>query len=148
MLLVHVLFFFGQEACGILAPQLGTEPVSSALGGEVLTTGLREKSTLSRSVHGCSLCLKCLSLYPENSNSVFKTQFKHLSHVFPDPVTPTQAQAILSSAGPPGNLNLSPCMGRGQYLFIWMSLLVPCEQPEDHGPLAGSTCSVLLQVMS
>lgn len=78
ILLLFCVWLSGQEACGILAPQLGTEPASSALGGEVLTSGLREKSTLSRSVLACSLCLKCLSLYPENSNSVFKTQFKQL----------------------------------------------------------------------
>ena len=35
-----VLFwFFGQEACGILAPQPGIEPEFPALDGEVLTTG-------------------------------------------------------------------------------------------------------------
>ena len=36
--------FIGHEACGILALQPGTEPVFSALEGEVLTTGLPGKS--------------------------------------------------------------------------------------------------------
>ena len=37
-------FFFGQEACGILAPQSGIKPMSPALEGEVLLTGLPGKS--------------------------------------------------------------------------------------------------------
>ena len=36
--------FFGQEACGILAPRPGIEPTTPALEGKVLTTGLPEKS--------------------------------------------------------------------------------------------------------
>jgi len=35
-------WFFGHEAYGILAPQLGIEPTPPALEGEVLTIGLRE----------------------------------------------------------------------------------------------------------
>ena len=35
-------WFFGHEAYGILAPQLGIEPIPPALEGEVLTIGLRE----------------------------------------------------------------------------------------------------------
>ena len=31
--------FFGQEACGILAPQPGIKPALPALEAEVLTTG-------------------------------------------------------------------------------------------------------------
>ena len=37
-------FFFGREACRILAPQPGMEPALSALEGEVLTTGPPENS--------------------------------------------------------------------------------------------------------
>ena len=37
-------FFFGREACGILAPQPGIEPTPPALEGEVLTTGPPGKS--------------------------------------------------------------------------------------------------------
>ena len=33
------VWFFGQEACGTLAPWPGIEPTPPALGGEVLTTG-------------------------------------------------------------------------------------------------------------
>ena len=36
--------FFGQEACGILAPQPEIEPAPPALEGEVLTTGPPGKS--------------------------------------------------------------------------------------------------------
>ena len=36
--------FFGQEACGILAPQSGIKPMSPALEGEVLLTGPPGKS--------------------------------------------------------------------------------------------------------
>lgn len=43
-LLFYVLFFFGREVCGILAPQPGMEPVLSALEGNVLTSGLPGKS--------------------------------------------------------------------------------------------------------
>ena len=38
LVLFYVLFFFGPEACGILAPQPSIEPIPSALEGEVLTT--------------------------------------------------------------------------------------------------------------
>ena len=38
--------FFGHEACGILAPQLGIKPATPGLEGEVLTTGLPGKSML------------------------------------------------------------------------------------------------------
>ena len=38
--LAKIMFwFFGHEACGILAPQLGTEPTPPALEGEDSTTG-------------------------------------------------------------------------------------------------------------
>ena len=39
-----MLFFFGHEACGILAPQTGIEPTPPALEGGVLTTGPPGKS--------------------------------------------------------------------------------------------------------
>ena len=37
-------FFFGHEACRILAPRPGIEPTPPALEGEVLTTGPPGKS--------------------------------------------------------------------------------------------------------
>ena len=39
-----MFWFFGHEACGILAPWAGHEPTPPALEGEVLTTGLPGKS--------------------------------------------------------------------------------------------------------
>ena len=39
-----MLWFFGQEICGILAPWPEIEPAHPALEGEVLTTGLPGKS--------------------------------------------------------------------------------------------------------
>ena len=39
-----MFWFFGREACGILAPQPGVEPTPPALEGEVLTTGPPGKS--------------------------------------------------------------------------------------------------------
>ena len=39
-----MFWFFGHEACGILAPRPGIEPAPPALEGEVLTTGPLEKS--------------------------------------------------------------------------------------------------------
>ena len=33
-----MFWFFGHEACGVLAPQLGIEPAPLALEGKVLTT--------------------------------------------------------------------------------------------------------------
>ena len=39
-----MFWFFGHEACGILAPRPGIEPAPSALEGEVLTTGSPGKS--------------------------------------------------------------------------------------------------------
>ena len=41
-----MLWFFGLEACGILAPQPGIEPTSPAWEVEVLTTGLPGKSLM------------------------------------------------------------------------------------------------------
>ena len=35
-----LFWFFGREACGILAPRPGIEPTPPVLEGEVLTTGL------------------------------------------------------------------------------------------------------------
>ena len=39
-----MFWFFGQEACGILASRPGIEPAPPALEGEVLTTGPPGKS--------------------------------------------------------------------------------------------------------
>ena len=39
-----MLFFFGGEAHGILAPQLGIKPIPTALEGRILTTGPPGKS--------------------------------------------------------------------------------------------------------
>ena len=51
LLLFYVLlfFFFGPKAYGILAPQLGIEPVPLALEDEVLTTGQPGKSLVGSS---------------------------------------------------------------------------------------------------
>ena len=39
-----MFWFFGPQACGILAPRPGIEPAPPALEGEVLTTGQPGKS--------------------------------------------------------------------------------------------------------
>ena len=39
-----MFWFFGHEACGILAPQPGIEPAPPALESEILTTGPPGKS--------------------------------------------------------------------------------------------------------
>ena len=44
VLLLFMVWFFGQEACGISAPQPRIEPTSPALEGEVLTTRQPGKS--------------------------------------------------------------------------------------------------------
>ena len=46
LLLLYVwdFFFFGQEACGILAPYPGTEPAPPSSEGKVFTTGMPGKS--------------------------------------------------------------------------------------------------------
>ena len=41
-----MFWFFGHEACGILAPQPGTELARPALEGEVLTIGPPGKSEI------------------------------------------------------------------------------------------------------
>ena len=46
LVLFYVLFFFGPEACGILAPQPGTKPILLALEGKVLITRLPGKSLM------------------------------------------------------------------------------------------------------
>ena len=44
-ILLHFMFwFFGPEACGILAPRPGFKPTPPALEGQVLTTGQAGKS--------------------------------------------------------------------------------------------------------
>ena len=43
-----MFWFFGHEACGILAPRPGIKPVPPALEGEVLTTGPSGKSLFSQ----------------------------------------------------------------------------------------------------
>ena len=40
--ILFLLWFFGHEACGILAPQPGIEPLSPALEGKVLTWTARK----------------------------------------------------------------------------------------------------------
>ena len=44
ILLLFYVFIFGHKACGILTPQPGIEPISPALEGKVLTTGLLGKT--------------------------------------------------------------------------------------------------------
>ena len=43
-----MLWFFGYEACGVLAPQPGIKPIPSALEGIVLTLGLSRHSFTHR----------------------------------------------------------------------------------------------------
>ena len=58
-----MFWFFGREACGILAPQPGIEPATPALEGEVLTTGLPGTSRLLLLLfHGSSTALATLSV--------------------------------------------------------------------------------------
>ena len=45
-----MFWFFGREACGLLAPWPGIEPARSALEGEVLTTGPPGKSPVVTSL--------------------------------------------------------------------------------------------------
>ena len=44
---VFIFWCLGHKACGILAPQLGTESVPPALEDKVLTTGLPGKSLIT-----------------------------------------------------------------------------------------------------
>ena len=54
-----MFWFFGHEACGILAPQSGIEPAPLTLEGEVLTTGQPGKSlTFKNKI--CFLCSQSL----------------------------------------------------------------------------------------
>ena len=55
-----MFWFFGREACGILAPQPGIEPAPPVLEGEVLTTGPPGKSlVLDFHSHMYSFCMWC-----------------------------------------------------------------------------------------
>ena len=61
-----MFWFFGREACGILAPQPGIEPATPALEGEVLTTGLPGKSQdccLRKKQWGLTLVVQWLRIY-------------------------------------------------------------------------------------
>ena len=67
-------WFFGPEACGILAPRPGIEPASSALEGEVLTTGPPGKSP--------KFCLKSLH-QPHQPKESALVQGPPSIHAFP-----------------------------------------------------------------
>ena len=57
-----MFWFFGPEACGILAPRPGIEPTPPALDSEVLTTGLPGKSLSAHFLIGLFiLMLSCMS---------------------------------------------------------------------------------------
>ena len=66
-----MFWFFGHEACGILAPQPGIEPAPPALEGEVLTTGLPGKSLYHHFLTSCSILMHIffifLEIYPQIS---------------------------------------------------------------------------------
>ena len=46
LLLFYILFLFGCQACGILAPRAGMELTPPGLEGEVSTSGLPDKCPL------------------------------------------------------------------------------------------------------
>ena len=48
--LFYVLVFWGHEACEILAPQPGIEPVPPALEGEFLITGPPGKALVCKTI--------------------------------------------------------------------------------------------------
>ena len=50
-----MFWFFGHEACGILAPRPEIEPTSPALEGAVLITGQPGKSPQISFMHSCFL---------------------------------------------------------------------------------------------
>ena len=54
-----MFWFFGQEACGILAPRPRIEPTPPALEGEVLTTGPPGKSQHVDSFHSLFPSCEC-----------------------------------------------------------------------------------------
>ena len=57
-----MFWFFGREACEILALWPGVEPTALALEGEVLTTGLPGRSLLLLLCHANSTALAALSV--------------------------------------------------------------------------------------
>ena len=65
---------------------------------------------------------------PTQSSNLSSSNF--VSWRFPwSPVTPTQAQVILSSAGPPGTLNLNHCTGHGQCCLHGCLFRSPASNP-------------------
>lgn len=65
---------------------------------------------------------------PTQSSNPSSSNF--VSWSFPwSPVTPTQAQVILSSAGPPGTLNLNHCTGHGQCCLHGCLFRSPASNP-------------------
>ena len=56
-----MFWFFGREACGILAPRPGIKPTPPALEGEVLTTG-PPGTSLSFTFYCGITCIKCINL--------------------------------------------------------------------------------------
>ena len=72
--------FFGHEACGILAPQPGTEPILLALEGKVLITRLPGKSLMDFFLPLMSLGGVCLSA-PKGDPLLLRQVLKHPSLV-------------------------------------------------------------------
>jgi len=73
-----MFWFFGHEACGILAPLPGIKPTTPALDGEVLPTGLPGKSwvrPIFRDIHQI-----IMFLLPSNSYITFTTWCKESIH--------------------------------------------------------------------
>ena len=66
-----MFWFFGPEACGILAPQPRIEPAPPALEGEVLTTGPPGKSRV-KNFKPSSLCISAMALEPAHEMSQAK----------------------------------------------------------------------------
>ena len=59
-----MLWFFGPETCGILAPRPGIEHSPSALQGNVLTTGLPGKSLLIDDIEFSFFNIMAQPLFP------------------------------------------------------------------------------------
>ena len=79
-----MLWFFGREACGILAPRPGIEPTPPALEGKVLTAGPPGKSPPAVLLSSGSGAVRaCSSFSPPSQESLAEhpAQATHLSGV-------------------------------------------------------------------
>ena len=132
----HFTFcFFGHEACGILVPQPGIKAASSALEGEVLTTGPPGTSpqyNLQQSFCRILICftfvikfqnLRCLK--PVKNNGSYDAQYYHFINLQSALRQKQTAAVVCQSQSCPAVSNPMDCSPPGSFVhgIFWAKML-------------------------